>query len=130
MKKLKILIIDDEIAALTKMKVMLAPYGECILANSGKQAVELIKTAIMNNSYFDLITIDIELPDMNGIEILDHIKNFEKIYSKNAIKFMVSASGTTENVINALSRQCHDFLVKPVKKDLLHQKLIKFGLQD
>ncbi len=128
MKKLRILIIDDEIAALAKMQIMLSPFGECELADCGKQALDMIKKSVMNNNYYDLITIDIELPDINGIELLDMIKAYEKQFSATSIKFIVSASGTTENVINALARNCNDFLVKPVKKDVLKEKLLKWRL--
>lgn len=128
MKKLRILVIDDEFAALTKMKLMLAPYGDVELAKSGNQALQLIKKSLLNNVYYDLITIDIELPDMNGLEILENIINYEKNYSVMAVKIIITSSGTPENVSNAIERNCNDFMTKPVKKVVLHQKLIKFGL--
>lgn len=127
-KKLRMLAIDDEFAALSKMKLMLSAYGECELATSGTQALELVKASFQTNRYFDLIAIDIELPDYNGIDLSGVIQIIENKYRHKSVKIIVSASGTTENVIRAAQNKCADFLVKPVKRELLKQKLIDLGL--
>ena len=48
---------------------------------------------------------------------------------KHAIKIMVTASGTKENLIRAYSKGCDGFLVKPVKRDTLDEKLQSFGFE-
>lgn len=124
----KILAIDDEFAALMKMKVLLSKFGQCDVATNGSQATEKISENIKKNKHYDLITIDIGLPDINGIDLLNQIQNLEKGHFKQSIKLMISASGTTENVIKALQNHCDGFLVKPVKRETLQNKLAEFGI--
>lgn len=128
MYKLKILTIDDEALTLKIMNSILSEYGECHSAKSVSEAIHQVKTSINTGKYFDLITIDIGLPDGDGINLLYDIHEIEKITSIKAVKFMVTAEGTTDNVVRAMERRCDDFIVKPVDKELIHQKLIKHGL--
>lgn len=126
--ELKILIIDDEFAALKKMEIMLSKFGKCDTATTGAEALKLISTAI-DNEYYNLITFDIGLPDINGIELLIIILAEEKKYNVTSKKLMISASGTTDNVIRSVKEnKCEGFLVKPVKKTTLYRKLSDIGI--
>ncbi|MCU7861681.1 MAG: response regulator [Candidatus Thiodiazotropha sp. (ex Lucinoma kastoroae)] len=127
-KSLNIFVIEDEFAARTKMVAMLSQYGKCGYAESGVKAINRIKTAIQNQHYFDLITIDIQLPDYNGIDLLADILAEEARGEVCAKKIMVTASSTPENVSRAAHNRCDDFLVKPIKKAVLHNRLIKLGI--
>lgn len=123
----KILAIDDEFTALTKMKTLLSEYGQCEAATSGAQTMELVKTALADGKYFDLITIDIELPDIDGIALLSEILKEEEKYDCQAVKIIVSAVSTTSNVCRAAKCNCDGFLVKPVKRQMLYEKLNNLG---
>lgn len=125
---MKILIVDDEMAALTKMKVLLAPYGECTLSTNAPQALRKCVKAVQGNVPFELITIDIQLGDVSGHELLEQINQLEKQQNVPAArKVMVTASGTKENLVRAYSKGCDGFLVKPVKRDDLEQKMLGMG---
>ena len=58
---MKILIIDDEITALTKLKVLLTAYGECTMSTKSEQALRLYENSIQKQAFFDLVLIDIHL---------------------------------------------------------------------
>ena len=126
---MRILAIDDEFAALKKMEVMLSDYGRCDAATNGQQARELYAQAIKEGEPYSLITIDIELPDTNGLELL---KYFFAVETKNqklsSKKIMVTAHGNPDNVFDA-SKYCNGFITKPVKRDVLNEKLSKMGFQ-
>jgi DNA-binding response OmpR family regulator len=67
---MKILVVDDEKNILKLYKAELEDEGyEVVLANSGKEAIELFKT---ENP--DLVTLDIMMPDIDGIQVLRQIK--------------------------------------------------------
>jgi two-component system chemotaxis response regulator CheY len=123
----KILAIDDEFAALTKMKTLLSEYGQCEVATSGGQSIALVKYALAEGKYFDLITIDIELPDIDGITLLSQILKEEEKHDCHSVKIIVSAVSTTTNVCRAANNHCDGFLVKPVKRQMLHEKLSSLG---
>ena len=125
---MKILIIDDEMAALTKMKILLSSYGECTLSTNAGQAIQLCSRAIKGGVPFELITIDIQLGEESGHDLLEDINLLE--FQKNtnpAKKIMVTASGTKNNLVKAYSKGCDGFIVKPVKRDDLEQKMLSMG---
>jgi CheY-like chemotaxis protein len=126
--QMKILIIDDEMAALTKMKALMAPYGEVTLCTNAAQALQLCAKGIKGGIPFELITIDIQLGDADGNELLEKINQLElQERSPAAKKVMVTASGTKENLVKAYSKGCDGFLVKPVMRDAMEQKMLALG---
>ena len=127
---MKILIIDDEITALTKLKVLLTAYGECTMSTKSEQALRLYENSIQKQAFFDLVLIDIHLSEASGLDILESFTQMEvEAEVPHAIKIVVTASGTKENLIKAYSKGCDGFLVKPVKRDTLDEKLQSFGFE-
>ncbi len=126
---MKTLVVDDEFVALTKLTAILSEYGKCDAATNGAQAFELFNKAITHFQQYDLITIDIEIPEINGLELLKKICSVEKtmkvIPSK---KIIISADGTSDNILRAAQNQCDAFLVKPIMKDTIKLKLKEFEL--
>ncbi len=125
---MKILIVDDEMAALAKMKVLLSGYGDCTLVTNGSQALQQCAKAIQNGAPYDLITIDIQLPEISGIDLLAAVSKLENSHSIPAsIKIMVTASGTRDNLLKATFKGCDGFMVKPVKRDTIEEKMASLG---
>lgn len=125
---MKILIVDDEMAALTKMKVLLGAFGDCTLCTGAQQALQMCAKAIQASKPFDLITIDIHLGSVDGNDLLEGINQLEiKGHTAPAKKVMVTASGTKENLVKAYSKGCDGFIVKPVQRDALEQKMLAMG---
>ena len=122
---MRILVIEDEFAALKKMEIMLSAYGECDAATNGLQARELYTQAIQEGRPYDLITIDIELPDTSGLDLLKYFTVIEQ-KNRNAVskKFMVTAHSNADNVLGA-GKLCDGFLTKPVKKEVLEKRINK-----
>ena len=120
---MRILLIDDESVALTKLGLMLSGTGACDKATSGIKATELFVQAIGENQPYDLITIDIELPDITGLDLLNR---FCALEHKNGIrpakKIMVTAHSKVDYVVKARS-QCDAFLAKPLRKAILLEKV-------
>ena len=70
----------------------------------------------------DLIFLDIELPDVNGIEVLKRIKAVKA----DSFVVMVSGESTIENVKNSLSNGASGFIVKPFSADKVFEALKSF----
>jgi len=125
----KILVVDDEFVCLSKMTAFLSAYGQCDAATSGSQAIQLFCKAFARGNPYDLITLDIDMLGMNGLEVLRTICQLEHLKQiPRARKLMVSADGNGSNVLNAKKLGCDGFLVKPVINDLLSATLAKLGL--
>jgi YesN/AraC family two-component response regulator len=120
---MKILLIDDEPIALTKLELMLSNVGDCDKAVNGVQATEHFVRSIDENQPYDLVTIDIELPDITGLDLLTRFCELER---KNSLppskKIMVTAHSKVDYVVKARDK-CDAFLVKPLRKATLLEKI-------
>ena len=120
---MRILLIDDEPIALTKLELMLTNTGVCDTASNGVEATECFVKAINDDQPYHLITIDIELPDTTGLDLLHRFILLEK---KNRIapakKIMVTAHSNMDYVVKAKDK-CDAFVVKPLRKATLLAKI-------
>lgn len=114
----RILIVDD--AAFMRMMIrdILSKngYDVCGEANDGQQAIEKFKELKP-----DLITMDITMPEMDGINALKEIKKIEP----NAKVIMCSAMGQQAMVIDAIQAGAKDFIVKPFQADRVIEAIKK-----
>jgi len=100
---LKILIAEDEepIANLIRINLTKAGY-KCTWASDGRNAADY-----MMNEPFDLVLLDIMIPEINGYELMDYAKNL------NIPVIFLTALGTTENKVKGLKMGADDYLTKP-----------------
>lgn len=123
------LAIDDEYVALNKLVTILEPLGPCDAATSGMQAIALFVKSAKGNQPYDLITIDINLPDMSGITLLGRFRGEEKTLScPQSRKIVITAEATPLNVRAALAGDCDGFVVKPIDRNVFLDKLVNLGL--
>ena len=125
--KIKILIVDDDFTSRKILLKYLLEYGQCDVAVNGKEAVEAFKLASEENETYDFICLDIMMPEMDGQEVLKEIRQFEKqkeIYGLDGVKIiMTSALDDSDNIKMAFREQCEGYLVKPIDKQKLIQKM-------
>lgn len=125
---MRILAIDDEFAALKKIEILLSRYGTCDGASTASEATELFSQAIKEGHPYSLITVDIELPDTSGLELLKFFHGIESMSNKiSSQKIVVTAHGYPDNVLDA-AKYCSGFINKPIKRDVLAAKLSALGI--
>jgi two-component system, chemotaxis family, chemotaxis protein CheY len=126
------LIVDDDFTCRRILQAYLSKYGECHVAVNGQEAIEAFKTATEEKRPYDVITLDIMMPECDGHDVLKSIRQIEEdnnIFGSDSAKvIMTSALGDSENIRHAFRGQCEAYLVKPIDKQSLIQKLIEFGL--
>jgi two-component system chemotaxis response regulator CheY len=112
----KILIVDDAAFMRMMIKNIVSKNGYEVVgeAENGKQAVE-----IYANESPDVVTMDITMPEMDGIEGVKAIRSIDP----NAIIIMCSAMGQQSMVMDAIQAGAKDFIVKPFQQDRLLQAL-------
>ena len=114
MKKLKILVVDDSLITVKKLAAMLTQMGHQVVrtAATGKEALEAYKECTP-----DLVTMDITMPDMDGI------KSTRLIRSRfpEAVIVMVTSHGQEKMVLDALKAGAKGYLLKPFKQDKLQE---------
>ncbi len=129
---MKSLIVEDDFTARKLMQVYLSDLGESFIAVNGKEAVEVVTDAIEKNEPFDLICMDIMMPEMNGIEAVKIIRQTEKengIEGLSGVKIiMTTAKGQPEDIISAFNTGCESYILKPIRKPALMKEIEKLGL--
>ncbi|QTA81386.1 Two component system response regulator/histidine kinase, PAS domain-containing [Desulfonema limicola] len=119
-KSPKILMIDDDHFNRSIFKDLLAPLGfEIIEAGHGREGMEKLKEFKP-----DVIITDIIMPEMNGIEFIQHIRQSNDL--KNTVIFAVSASVYQENQKNSIKAGADIFLSIPIKADHVLEQLQHF----
>jgi len=107
----KILIIDDERAIRNTLKDILSFEGyEVAVAEDGRKGVEEAR-----KGQYDLIYTDVKMPEMDGIEVLDALKNSpDEGDCVDCPIVMISGHGTVETAVDALKKGAYDFIEKPL----------------
>lgn len=120
---MKILVIDDNLQVQKLLSRIIEPYGTVEIAGDGKIGQQLFKEAHNENDPFDLIVLDIMMPEMNGDELLGHIRQWEKenISITQKVKIIIlSAIGNPKKMLTCFEDGCDYYLVKPIiKSDLI-----------
>jgi len=112
----KILIVDDDAALALLLKTSLEEYGfSALTADSGTEAFQILKA----DKDIDILLLDIWLPGLNGIEILEKVK--EK--HPGLTVFMVSGHGTDETMLKSMKTGAAGYFVKPLDMDELTGRL-------
>lgn len=106
----KIMIVDDAAFMRKRIRNILLKEGYEVVAEStnGKEAVDHYK-----QHKPDLVTMDITMPEMDGITALQEIKNIDPA----ALVIMVTAMGQQSMVIKAIKAGAKDFIVKPFEPE-------------
>lgn len=128
---MKILVVDDEIVSRKKMQKIMASFGDCETVETGKEALSSFSRAWEMGIPFDMISLDIAMPDMDGIQVLKHIRLMEKekeIPKPKQVKIMMVTSHTDKDtVVESMKSGCNNYIVKPFDKDRVAQKLQSLG---
>ncbi len=129
---MKTLIVEDDFTSRLLLQELLKSYGPSHIAVNGKEAVEAAHLALEMGEPYNLICLDIMMPEMDGQEALRQIREQEEargiLSSKEAKIVMTTALGDPKNVIAAWRSQCDAYLTKPIQKAKLLMELRKLGL--
>jgi two-component system, chemotaxis family, chemotaxis protein CheY len=131
---MKILIADDDSSSLSKITAILEEMGACTAVESGTDAVKTFGDALSKAEPFDLVTLDIDMPDLDGIKVLQKIRMMEeekKIPKSNRSRIiMVSGKSDKNTLITCLKAGCDSFIVKPFNITTLIEKMEKIETKD
>ncbi len=131
---MKILVVDDEIVSRTKLTLILEHFGDCDTVDNGKDALGLFRAAHHKKDPFDLIMLDINMPEMDGITVLSEIRAAEKklkLKKDEAAKILMATScRDKDQIIACVQSGCNDYIGKPFDIDIIRTKLDKLGIKE
>jgi len=102
--KKSILIVDDEMAVRESLRQILKPQYEVFTAADGHEALECVR-----QNKIDLITLDLKMPGLSGIDVLREVKKLRD----DVEVIIITAYGTTTNAGESIYFGAGDFIIKP-----------------
>jgi two-component system, chemotaxis family, chemotaxis protein CheY len=129
---MKTLIVEDDFTSRLLLQELLKPFGEVHIAVNGREAVSAVGAALEANQPYNLICLDIMMPEMDGHEALKCIRNKELergIAPASGSKIiMTTALDQSKSIISAFRALCDAYLVKPIDRAKLISHLHQFQL--
>lgn len=126
------LVVEDDYITSQVMQEILSAFGDCDIAENGEQAIELFTSAQLTGVLYDVIFLDIMMPEKDGQEILAKIRQIEKmngILGLDGVKIvMTTALDDYSNIKKAFVNQAEAYLIKPVDKDKIVKVLVDLEL--
>jgi len=120
-KKFSIMIVDDEMIIRKSFFHWFEKSGHMVkTAESGYEAMEKLE-----QSPFDLLFVDVKMPGMNGIELLENVK---EAYPETIV-VIITAYGSIETAVQAMKLGAADYLLKPFKPEQLSLVMEKISQQ-
>jgi len=105
-----ILVVDDEVGARESLKLVFRDDYEVLLAKTAEEAF-----GQMRESSPDIVLLDILLPDLDGLKVLERIKQEDP----DAIVIMITATRTVRTAVEAMKLGAYDYVTKPFDIDEL-----------
>ena len=125
MSRYKVLVVDDEPVNCKLLREFLEDVANCDTVQSGEQAVNMFEMAFKTDNRYDLVLLDIAMPEMDGLEVLEKIRAFEEenglLLGKGVKIIMITA--IKEAFMTAFKRGAEDYILKPVDQDILLNKI-------
>ncbi|MDJ0840726.1 MAG: response regulator [Acidobacteriota bacterium] len=130
---MKVLVIEDEFISRVKLQKILSRYGECHIAVNGEEMMAAFVQAHEENEPYDLLTVDIRLPDITGQEIVRRIRDWEKSHhvvdeDKEVKILMVTAMSDGKNIMASFKEGCEGYVVKPFDFNKIADALARMGI--
>lgn len=131
---MKTLIVEDDFTSRLLLQTILSPYGECHVAVNGREAIHAFRLANTEGRSYDLVCLDIMMPEMDGHAVLRAIRAEEEAagiaIGDGAKVIMTTALMDKDHVFAAFRENCDGYLVKPIEKAKLLGLITSLGLVD
>lgn len=128
---MRFLIVDDDESIILFLRTFLSAYAECLTAGDGQEAMAAFEAALEEERPFDAVFMDILMPGMDGIEVVQALRRMENAAAP-AERFkliMISVLTDTKNVSESFFHGRADaYLPKPLRRETLIAELTKLGL--
>jgi PAS domain S-box-containing protein len=116
----RVLVVDDELGPRESLRMLLKPSYAIQTAENGRTALDLLR-----RFQPDVVIMDIKMPEMDGLELLRHVKRADPSIEV----VMITAYASLETVRHALTHGAFEYLIKPFSRqdleDVVHRALVR-----
>ena len=124
------LIVDDSPVIRRVLQLVLQPLGNCDIVQSGQKALDSLRHRLTEKRSYDLICLDLGLPDLEGLDVLRQVRSLEAEFGIQVrSRIMIVTSSDDLDMVRAASQNGADaYLVKPLDKQRFLKALEGLGL--
>lgn len=130
---MKILIVEDDFVSRAVLTQLLPGLGRTDVAINGREAVEAVQAALDRDEPYELICLDIMMPEMDGREALKKIRGAENAAGREGLQrakiVMTTALNASNEIMNAFRDECDGYLVKPIQPYEMSKLFDQLGLE-
>lgn len=130
--RLKALIIDDDRVCRKRLQSILQSFFDCTFAVNGREGLEAYIESRQQNDPYKFITLDINMPELNGHETLEAIRKWEDdncIEGLDGVKIIMTTSeGSSKHIMSSFRQGCEAYVVKSNMGEKLLDEIAKLGL--
>jgi two-component system, chemotaxis family, chemotaxis protein CheY len=127
----RILIMEDDPISGKLMQKYLEPFGDCTLVVDGMDAVRLFEQALAEGGIYQLLLLDIMVPEIHGKDVLRRVREIEEQYGvpekRRSRVIMTTALSDAANVVESFKSKCDSYLIKPIDRKVLIQEIAQLG---
>ncbi len=129
---LKILIVEDDFATRHLEASVLGTFGICDIAVDGREAINAFRENLQKKKPYNLVILDINLPEVSGMEVLQAIRSLESdqgIAGLDRSKIAVVSSVSEEtNIRKSFKDQADAYIIKPITKKKVKEELARLRI--
>lgn len=129
---LRSLIVDDDFNTRNLLQHFLSPFCSCDIAVDGRECLDAFTSALAAENPYDLICLDIDMPQLDGHQTLVAIRELEAskgiFVGRGAKVIMTSAHREPAHVMGSFHEGCEGYLMKPILRERVVEQLAKLGI--
>ncbi|TVR45995.1 MAG: response regulator [Planctomycetota bacterium] len=126
------LVVEDDFVCRKALSAQLARFGDCDIASDGVEALQAVDLALADGRPYDLICLDIQMPNLDGQATLKALRLREQAagypIGKGAKVLMTTSMSDKDNIFGAFRGNADGYLTKPITTEGLAQALGQLGL--
>lgn len=120
LKSQTVLFVEDEELAREKLAKLLSKFfNNVITASNGSEGLEKFKSSLNSDNKIDLIISDINMPLMNGLEMLENIRKIDTVIPA----IFTTARNEIDNILKAIDLNVSNYILKPIDTDVLLKRI-------